>query len=356
MDNIYYEKVLSRILQGRLRIKRGDLVLYVYEPTQDLIEESFDIYEETRHKCWINGCYVDREIQEMLIDFDLWSPIDAKRLKELEDDELENAKVDAYKSFFDKQKLRSNKRKIRRIENEIYSLRGQKAQFDHLSCDGIAAFVRKSWLFERSTKLPDGSLYDFSEMSVSQVIDKYASAQITSGTLRHIARSDPWRSMWSVTRKRDNPFDVKGVNLNDLQLGLCSWTIMYENLYENPDHPKDEIIEDDDCLDGWFVLERRKREKEAKERQAEELLGNEKIANSQEVFLMANNQQQAKDILDLNNSHGKNVIANRNAQIEQAKQSNFSDSNLHFKNLSDVSQDRYMNAVNTAKEATKRRN
>ena len=46
MDDIYYEKVLNRIIQGRLRIKLGDLVLYIYEPSNDLKEESFDVYDE----------------------------------------------------------------------------------------------------------------------------------------------------------------------------------------------------------------------------------------------------------------------------------------------------------------------
>ena len=349
MDDIYYEKVLNRIIQGRLRVKLGDLVLYVYEPSNDLIEESFDIYEETREKAYFSGCYVDREIQEMLVDFDLWSPVEAQTLKRLEDHDIEDAKVDAYRNYFDKGKLNTIKRQIKKIESEIWGLRSKNKQFDHLSCDGIAKFVRKSWIFERVTKTKDGNMYDFRDHSISMVLDAYSANQIPAEHLRKLARTDPWRSMWAVTRKRGHAFNVNGCELSDLQIGLSSWTIMYENLYENPDHPKEEIIDDDDCLDGWFILERRKREKEKKEKEAEDLLSNPKIANSQEVFLMANNQQQAKDINNLNTPRGKQIIKDRDEQIDKLD----GDVDMHFKELSDVHQDRMLNAVQENRAAVK---
>ena len=40
MDDIFYEKTLYRIIKGRLSVKLGDLILYVYEPDTDLIEQS----------------------------------------------------------------------------------------------------------------------------------------------------------------------------------------------------------------------------------------------------------------------------------------------------------------------------
>jgi hypothetical protein len=36
MDDVFYEKVLYRILQGRLRLTLGDLVLFIYEPDREL--------------------------------------------------------------------------------------------------------------------------------------------------------------------------------------------------------------------------------------------------------------------------------------------------------------------------------
>ena len=50
----------------------------------------------------------------------------------------------------------------------------------------------------------------------------------------------------------------------------------------------------------------------------EKLLGNSKVANSQEIFLMAKDQHTAKKIGDMNDVVGKGVIASRNAQIDSA--------------------------------------
>ena len=130
----------------------------------------------------------------------------AERLKDLEDNQLEDAKVEAYRNFFDKRKLSTIKRKIRRIESDIYGLRAKKKQLDHLTCDSIAAFTRRVWLFERCTKNKDNEPYDFKQISVSTVLDLYAENQIPVDVLRKIARSEPWRSMWSAGKKQSNLF------------------------------------------------------------------------------------------------------------------------------------------------------
>ena len=47
MSSIEIEKALYRIIQGRLRYKSYDgLVLYIYEPTPELIYQSHEIYDE----------------------------------------------------------------------------------------------------------------------------------------------------------------------------------------------------------------------------------------------------------------------------------------------------------------------
>ena len=67
MDDAFYEKTLYRILQGRLRLTLGDLVLYVYEPTPELIEESFDIYDEAYKKAYFRGVYIKKELMNLQI-------------------------------------------------------------------------------------------------------------------------------------------------------------------------------------------------------------------------------------------------------------------------------------------------
>tara|TARA_R110001592_G_C12700538_1_gene706684 strand:- start:172 stop:543 length:372 start_codon:yes stop_codon:yes gene_type:complete len=107
---------------------------------------------------------------------------------------------------------------------------------------------------------------------------------------------------------------------------------MYDNVYESHERPNDKIIEDDDCLDGWFIVQRRNYEKDKKQQEVDALTSNPKIANSQEVFVMASNQESANEIYDLNDVVSRSTIHNRNTQIDEA-------GSLDFRKLHDVQQD-----------------
>ena len=351
--DIYYEKILNRIIQGRLRIRLGDLVLFVYEPSPEILEESYDIYEDAYEKAYFSGSYVKQETLELLIDNDLWSPIDEKRIEEL-NEEIENTKVEAFQNFFDSKKLIQIKRQLLKKEAELLSLMQRKNQFDHLTCGGAASFARKIWTISKTTKTQDNEYYDFSGVSMYTLLEKYNQKSITPSDYRKIARSDPWRSMWIASTKREGVFEGVPSEYNTPQLYLCSFSAMYDNVYQHPDSPDDKIIEDDTCLDGWFISEKRKREKEKKQKAADDLLSNPKIANSQEVMLMADNQQKAKDILSLNNEHGRAVIEARNKQID-ALTKDTGDGPVNFKDLSDVKMDRQMNATQSGINAVRRR-
>ena len=64
-------------------------------------------------------------------------------------------------------------------------------------------------------------------------------------------------------------------------------------------------------------MQKRKHETEKKKREVEAMLNNSKVANSQEVFLMADSPEAAKNINEMNSSYAQNIIQSRNAQIEQ---------------------------------------
>lgn len=341
MDDIRYEKILNRIIQGRLRLRVNDLVLYVEEPSNEIIEESFDVYEDALEKAYFSGCYVDREVLEILVEQDLWSPFDEKRAKELEKN-IEDLKVEAFKGFFQKSKLRGIKRNIRMTERERATCILKKEQLNHLSCKGVANFSRSVWIVSKTCKDVNGHLFDFNNISIKHVMDLVANAEISVEDMRYIARNAPWRQMWTGSRKRDSVFDKCAIDLDKNQLALISFSQMYDNVYESPDQPPEDVINDDDALDGWFIVERRKHEADKKQRAIDSKLSNSKIANSQEIMLMADNQEQANEIFDLNSDHARQVVRQRQSQIQtQAK-----GKNLHFKDLDDVKQERMMNATN----------
>jgi hypothetical protein len=76
------------------------------------------------------------------------------------------------------------------------------------------------------------------------------------------------------------------------------------------DCPSKDVIEDDDMLDGWFILQNKKREKEKAEAEFDKNT-NEKIKNSSEVFVMANNKNDKERIESMNSYHAMMVKKER---------------------------------------------
>ena len=108
----------------------------------------------------------------------------------------------AFRSFFKTKELRGIKAHIRFLEEKSIQHRSKKVCLDHLSCDGVAAFTRAMWIIDNTTRNLDGNKYNWSKGHLSEAMSYYNSHQITAATFRRIARSDPWRSMWSIGKKQ----------------------------------------------------------------------------------------------------------------------------------------------------------
>lgn len=330
--DIYYEKILYRIIKGRLRIKLGDLVLFVRDPTDDILEESYEVYDTAYKKAYFNNILVQQELRDILYDHGLWNPADDKKIKTI-DKEINDLKVEAFKSVFDRNKLQAIKARLRFKERAKAEIISRNESLNHVACEGAASFARNVWIIQECTFNKDGTKYDWRNCSVSEVMGIVNNKRVSSEEFRTIARNEPWRSMWSISKSAGNLFGKSCINLSANQSQLCIYSMMYDNVYENPDRPNDKVIEDDDCLDGWFEVQKRKYEKEKKQKEVDALTSNPKIANSQEVFVMASNQEMANDIYDLNDPVARSTIRNRNAQIDQAS------GDLDFRKLHDIKQD-----------------
>lgn len=332
MDNILNEKNLCRILQGRLRCSLGGPALYIYEPTKEIMEESFEIYDSSYNEAYFKGVYLKKELLPILVENELWTPLDDREVEKTEK-KIEEYKIKAFEFFYKTRDLANTKMTLRNLEKKLIKYRSKKHVLDHISCEGVADFARSIWIISKTVYTPDKKLYDWSNYSLSSLMNYYNSNQISSMDFRSVARSEPWRSMWSVGKKQGNAFGKPACELTKDQISLSSYSSMYDNVYESSEAPDEKVIEDDDCLDGWFIKQRREYDKNKKKRQAEDMLSNPKIANSQEVFLMAKDQEEANNIFDVNHPAVRNIIKDRQNTIEN------SGGQISFTEFNDVKQD-----------------
>ena len=123
---------------------------------------------------------------------------------------------------------------------------------------------------------------------------------------------------------------------------------MYDSIAESPESPSDEIILDDDMLDGWLIIQRRERELRTKQKAAEDIIGNEKIANSDEVYIVAKSEEDISNINELNDPQAKAIKHAREKAL-------LSEERTKQENLPDVAMDLQMQRNRAAVEAAKTR-
>ena len=105
-------------------------------------------------------------------------------------------------------------------------------------------------------------LYDFSTAPV-EVLFLISITQCWSkiATVESCARTDPWRSVW-LMKDQVKLFANNDRELSHDQKNILVWSSMYDNIQESMDCPTEDVINDDDLLDGWFIVQKRKRDEE----------------------------------------------------------------------------------------------
>jgi hypothetical protein len=124
---------------------------------------------------------------------------------------------------------------------------------------------------------------------------------------------------------------------------------MYDNVYESTECPPDEVINDDDVLDGWFVKQRKDREEAKQEKSTDHHFGNHKGTGRQELFVMARNQDEVNSILNQNDASGKNIIQTRKQVMQNAN-----GKEIKEQEMPDVRRDLQMQAVQEMRENIRR--
>ena len=322
------EYFISRIRSGKYRIKLSNVSLEVLTPT---IDDEFLINEvglEAYQDAVDDKVKTEEEMLEWMEEKGFWSDEDEEKIKGIEKD-IERLKVEIFNNRFNSSMVSKIRLYLRAGEKQLLKIRNKKNKFYQNTCEGVSTSAKVSEYMKRCT-FKDGELYDFSEVSAEVISRLYYSLFLNDKTCRELARSEPWKSTWILNES--NTFKIfrnKDRELSHDQKNILVWSRMYDNVQESMDCPSEDVINDDDMLDGWFILQRRKREQEKNENELDKLPPN--IANKQEVFLMAKDKKDAQRINSMNSTHAKMIKLEREQTIKSnkgAKQLDFRDEKL----------------------------
>jgi len=296
------ENLLYRILSGQLIFyykqdkyelkKLSNLVRYEAEILYN------NIMNDEKYSDWIR----EENVTNIMINLGLWTKETDKIIKQLEK-RIETSKVELFENFMRPDNQKRIKRNLESFRDQLNKITSKKTDFSANTLEGYASSIKNEYmicqnLYKNSKRVfndNDSDSHSYSQFNeLVFEINKYT---ISINDFKKISRHYIWKSYWNA--HKNNPIFPGPISeWTDDQRSLVSFSQMYDSIYEHPESPPEGVIEDDDMLDGWMIVQKRKVEKAKKQQTVDEL--NPNLKNAGEVFLFGKNTNEIEDILSLN--------------------------------------------------------
>ena len=307
------ELFLLKIRLGKINIPK--LNCYLYPPTIEDKLESCEVYDQSYIKALNEEMMTEHQMVDWMIEHNLWSHHEEKDLDGIKKN-IDDVKVEIYKLNKEKSKANQLKRYLRSIEQKLNEQLNKKNLYYYNTCESIANLEKLRYLIKRNCLQNNRSL-DLEDDEIDYALDCFRESILSESIIRELSRNEPWRSLWFMRNNiKQDLFFITDRDLTINQQNLLLWSQTYDNIHESLDCPSDDVIDDDDMLDGWLIFQARKRKQEKVEQDMNKKM-NDKIKNSSEVYLMASNIDEAKDIDNINSYHSKMLKKQRQAVINK---------------------------------------
>lgn len=291
---------------------------FIIEPFKTIsLIQSYKIYQESYDECLLNEIMTNEETLLWLEVEGLWTNKKEQEIKDSQD-HMDNIKVEMFKSALDKQKVESLRKQLRGIEKSIIRASSYKSSLLQNTCEANSEYEQRTWLILQSVKVTNKDF--LIEDHINTIYSVFQDNLLEDRDIRELARKEPWHSFWTVSEKGKFPLfkQYKDRELTHNQKNLLLWSQTYDNIQESLDCPDKDVIDDNDLLDGWFILQSRERQNEKKKKLLDTSIGNAKIQNSSEVFMIGQSEEHVKAIQSMNSNYNQIVLNQRLAKIANA--------------------------------------
>ena len=318
-DTRHIEYLVHRILSGKHIFSYQDDTYELRKPSLKLKLESDFMHQQAYADNLYSDFILLEDIPSLAIEIGLIGLNYKSVLTSLEKT-LENDKVNYFQNFLDPQKKKRNKTKLDNTKKQLSKQLNYLHYLDYLSlehfCDKIKnefIIINTLYYYNTSQKVFDYDNIDY--YFFNQLMGEIANDMIDIETYKCIARNAYWKNFWSNNKHKllDEPVN----EWSDEQKTIFNISTMYDRVYEHPDCPVEDIINDDDALDGWMIHQKRENLKEKQTKGVDNMLP-EKIRNSSEIFMMAQDKEQIENIRGFNSQES---LAKFNSKINYIQSS-----------------------------------
>lgn len=295
------EYLIQSIRAGAVRYQD----IRIVPATIDQYAQASKIYVDAFQDSLDQGLMTELSLEKWMLDSALLPDNFLVRRDQL-NNAIDNAKLELYTNRTSKTLIKQSKQNLVNLRASLRSLLEPKSAFLTNTCEFIAQTAKLVYILKRTT-YKKNKLYK--EANFSYILNLWQSSILSETHIRELARSHVWKSIWTTkgygfTLFKKRPNTEMTIN----QRNLITWSKMYDNIQESLDCPSDDVIEDDDMLDGWFIEQKNKREKEKIEAQKEVLVGkSNKMQNASHVFIPQHKDAVSIDSLNAHSDMSKEL-------------------------------------------------
>jgi len=295
------ELTLYQIIAGKVACKiLGDL-LYVKSPTPEQKLMGLQIYQDTLLEAELDGVLTDTEMQTIMIQNGLWSPTEESELSTAST-RMDTLKEEMYKRYssFQSQQIERLRRLLIGLRTRAGELFKKKHAYDLYTCVGLATVYQLQTFLANNTYDSNGTV--ISEKNIDDTYmrllsEQYVNNKPTDFDVRQITKSGLWRSIWHASKGDNSIFGLPATFFSDEQRSLIGWSRLYDNIAEAVEQPDKIVLDDDDLLDGWLILQYKQRESERMKKPNDSL---NIQGGAQEVFIPVETIDDARRVAGMN--------------------------------------------------------
>lgn len=291
------------------------------------------LYLDTLNEAIFEGVMTEAEMLSIMYSLQLW---DEERETELTDalpKHIEYFQKEIFRHFYEDKYVEQTRKYLAKARERTTVLFQERSAYNYLTAEGLAIFAKIQHIVSQTTTVR-GKSADWSVYSLRDALEAYYGGLLDDSVIRTLARTNPWRDIWTAGKKTGDLFGKPAIQLSDDQRRLIIWSSLYDNVLEYPDCPDEEIIQDDDAFDGWLLIKQEERDKERGVRKVERRAG--KNAGADEVFIPVGDGITAKEVYGTNDMNAKAIIKHRTAVMDklgEAKDTDFNDVKMKINNL-----------------------
>lgn len=319
MNDAEIELLLYRIFSGKLLFSYKNERYELRSPDINIRYESQLLYDSIINDEKYNDWLREDNLERILISLGLWT-MDTKTILKSLEKRVDDNKVVLFQERALKDKTKTNRKTLNTTNQQINSILKKKHEMFSHTLEGYASSIKNEFiicntLYKNNERVFDKDIAndENSYTLFNNLINEINNYMIDTSQFKALARSSLWKMYWNCNKS--SVFDGPISQWTFDQRTLVSISRMYDNVSEHPDCPEEEAINDDDMLDGWMILERRKIESKKKQQKIDNL--NPKLQKAQEVFLMASNQEERQEVLSLNSSESLRKLQQRSNFLDK---------------------------------------